>query len=334
MDGDFSAKVMRFSYDAAGSVVAVDYSTDGGSTFTTYYYLRNAQNDVIKLIDGSGNTVVEYTYDSWGKIISSTGTLANTVGTDQPFRYRGYVYDEETEWYYLQSRYYDPSTCRFISADVYLSTGQGVIGHNAFAYCNNNPLNYVDYAGSACSAVATQHGINMYEGGGIWVTIPSEAVSFLIIDLVCVALAVIGEGLETAAKSISCSISAAFESTVNGPYTVYGLFDGDECVYVGRTKDVSARRNAHKNDPKRKDYVFQELFTNLNYEEARGLEQSLMLLLHTKNTANKAMNQINGISPQNGNLFTYIAAGNSVLTSSLEYVSNLIDNEILSWLGV
>ena len=54
------------------------------------------------------------------------------------------MYDEETQWYYLKSRYYDPETCRFISADVYLSTGQGVLGHNAFAYCENNPANMTD----------------------------------------------------------------------------------------------------------------------------------------------------------------------------------------------
>ena len=84
---------------------------------------------------------------AWGKLIAITGSLANTVGAAQPFRYRGYVYDEETGWYYLQSRYYDPTTCRFISADVLLSTGQGVIGHNSFAYCGNNPIARVDDAG-------------------------------------------------------------------------------------------------------------------------------------------------------------------------------------------
>ena len=136
-----------FSYDSSGNVVAVDYSSNGGSTFTTYYYLRNAQNDVVKLIDGSGNTVVQYTYDSWGKLLSTTGSLAATLGTNQPFRYRGYVYDTETGWYYLQSRYYDPSIGRFISADVYLSTGQGVVGHNSYAYCGNNPVNKLDPSG-------------------------------------------------------------------------------------------------------------------------------------------------------------------------------------------
>ena len=84
---------------------------------------------------------------AWGKLLSVTGTLAATLGADQPFRYRGYVYDTETGWYYLQSRYYDPTICRFISADVLLSTGQGVLGHNSFAYCLNNPVNRMDPAG-------------------------------------------------------------------------------------------------------------------------------------------------------------------------------------------
>ena len=150
--------IMRFSYDAGGNVGSVDYSDDDGDTFTTYYYLRNAQGDIVKLIDGSGNTVVEYTYDSWGRIIATTGSLANTVGANQPFRYRGYVYDAETGWYYLRSRYYDPTTCRFISADVLLSTGQGVIGHNSFAYCGNNPIVRIDSEGTLfftllCAAV-------------------------------------------------------------------------------------------------------------------------------------------------------------------------------------
>ena len=141
--------VQRFSYDAQGKVVAVDYSTNGGSSYTTYYYLRNAQGDIVKLIDNGGDTKVEYTYDSWGKLISTAGSLATSLGANQPFRYRGYVYDTETSWYYLQSRYYDPNTCRFISSDVYLSTGQGVIGHNSYAYCGNNPIANSDPLGMA-----------------------------------------------------------------------------------------------------------------------------------------------------------------------------------------
>ena len=137
----------RFSYDAQGKVVSVDYSENGGSSYTTYYYLRNAQGDIVKLIDGSGSTVVEYTYDSWGKVLSTTGDHASGVGSNQPFRYRGYVYDSDTRLYYLQSRYYNPEMGRFISSDVYLSTGQGVLGHNSYAYCLNNPVNAEDPTG-------------------------------------------------------------------------------------------------------------------------------------------------------------------------------------------
>ncbi len=74
--------------------------------------------------------------------------MAGTLGADQPFRYRGYVYDSDTQLYYLQSSYYDPKICRFIYADVLLSTGQGVLGHNSFAYCLNNPIIRFDPSGS------------------------------------------------------------------------------------------------------------------------------------------------------------------------------------------
>ena len=91
--------------------------------------------------------MVEYVYDTWGKKVTTTGSLAGTLGLFQPFRYRGYVYDWETGFYYLQSRYYDPTTGRFISADILLSTGQGVLGYNCYAYCLDNPVNRLDVNG-------------------------------------------------------------------------------------------------------------------------------------------------------------------------------------------
>ena len=86
-------------------------------------------------------------FDSWGKLLSTSGSLASTLGKNNPFRYRGYVYDEETGFYYLQSRYYNPEVGRFISSVVLLSIDQGVLGHNAYAYCLNNPVNMMDYSG-------------------------------------------------------------------------------------------------------------------------------------------------------------------------------------------
>ena len=130
-----------------GNVIAVDYSENNGGSFTTYYYLRNAQNDVVKIIDGSGNAVIQYTYDSWGKLLSTTGSLAETFGAEQPFRYRGYVYDEETGLYYVSSRYYDPEIGRFINADSQLNQKDGILGYNMFANCHNNPIMYSDPTG-------------------------------------------------------------------------------------------------------------------------------------------------------------------------------------------
>ena len=132
---------LLFSYDANGNVVAVNYNG------TYYYYVRNGQGDIVKLIDGNGSAVVEYSYDSWGKSLAVTETLASTLGALNPFRYRGYVYDTETRLYYLQSRYYDPEVGRFLNADIYVSTGQGVLGHNMYAYCGNNPVARADDEG-------------------------------------------------------------------------------------------------------------------------------------------------------------------------------------------
>ena len=99
------------------------------------------------------NTIVaSYTYDAWGNIESVTGTLANTVGTINPIRYRGYYYDNETELYYLNARYYDSEIGRWISPEpnVYtgaFDSGAGIFAYNIYAYCANNPVKYSDYTG-------------------------------------------------------------------------------------------------------------------------------------------------------------------------------------------
>ena len=82
-----------------------------------------------------------YEYDAWGKLISSSGSLAEI----NPLRYRGYYYDTETGFYYLQSRYYDPSISRFINADGQINND--LLGYNLFAYCGNNPVNRTDDGG-------------------------------------------------------------------------------------------------------------------------------------------------------------------------------------------
>ena len=140
--------VLDFVYDDAGRPFALRYSTNGTS-FQTYYYVLNLQGDVVKLIHYipgfEYESVATYEYDAWGNV-SSSGRLAEI----NPLRYRGYYYDNETGFYYLQSRYYDPANRRFINADTYSSTDPGdAIGCNMFAYCGNNPVMRNDYSGDA-----------------------------------------------------------------------------------------------------------------------------------------------------------------------------------------
>ena len=134
-------EVINFAYTAGGAPYGFTYNGQ------SYFYLLNLQGDVIGIYDGNGNVVVEYTYDSWGKLISITGSLASTIGIKNPLRYRGYYYDTETSLYYLQSRYFDPETCRFINADSLLVAGDYLQGTNLFAYCLNNPVMYSDPSG-------------------------------------------------------------------------------------------------------------------------------------------------------------------------------------------
>ena len=86
----------------------------------------------LPLIDSAKTRVVQYRYDAWGKPLSKTGSMANTLGTYNPFRYRHYVYDEETGLYYLQSRYYAAQQHRFVNADTVLGCMGYLLTHNIF----------------------------------------------------------------------------------------------------------------------------------------------------------------------------------------------------------
>ena len=134
---------MRFTYGINGHPVSLNY--DG----TVYYYVTNAQGDVAAILNSSGQEVVSYTYDAWGNMVKKSGSLKDSLGTYNPLRYRGYVYDRETGLYYLQSRYYNPNICRFISADSisYLGADGTPVSYNLFAYCSNNPVMGYDPTG-------------------------------------------------------------------------------------------------------------------------------------------------------------------------------------------
>jgi RHS repeat-associated protein len=138
-----------FAYGANGHPMAVEYNG------TSYYYVTNALGDVVAILDSTGAPVVEYTYDAWGRLLTTNGSMSGTLGLHNPLRYRGYVYDEETGLYYLQSRYYNPTICRFISADSisYLGADGTLTSYNLFVYCGNNPVNKIDPNGQLPIAV-------------------------------------------------------------------------------------------------------------------------------------------------------------------------------------
>jgi RHS repeat-associated core domain len=142
---------LAFTYDMYNCLAAVTFNG------TAYNYEKDAQGDIIGLFDSGNNEVVKYSYDSWGKLISISGSLANTLGKVNPFRYRSYYYDSESQLYYLQSRYYNPEMGRFISKDDSgYHDSSDPIDSNLYAYVNNNPVINTDPNG---------HFINTILGG-------------------------------------------------------------------------------------------------------------------------------------------------------------------------
>ena len=130
-----------FYYDTENSPVALSYN---GKMF---YYVKNLQGDIVKILDEDGNEKASYVYNAWGDILSQSEDELSSIN---PLRYRGYVYDEDTAMYYLQTRYYDPTTGRFINADntAFISSSGTAIGDNIYTYCENNPINRSDREGT------------------------------------------------------------------------------------------------------------------------------------------------------------------------------------------
>ena len=119
-----------------------------------YIYCKDVFGNITAILDENENVVVKYDYDAWGnhRVLNSAGAVITDtqhIGHKNPFRYRGYYYDTETGLYYLKSRYYDPETCRFINMDsVEYADPTYLHGLNLYAYCNNNPIMYVDPNGN------------------------------------------------------------------------------------------------------------------------------------------------------------------------------------------
>ncbi len=257
-------------------------------------------------------------YDSWGKVVGTTGSLADTIGAANPFRYRGYYYDAETGLYYLNSRYYDPEVGRFVNADAALGQVGNIQGHNMFAYCFNNPVNMSDPSGNwpswsqiftavaVVAAVVAVAAVCVATVGLATVAVAGGGTVLMATATTTAALGVAATAGKVAlATTGAAAVSKAVEKTYdNLPryHTVYGLKDKKtgQIEYIGRTTNPSNRAKAHEKNPARANLEMVPLATGLN-----------------------------AISPHNSKLGIYMEAGRGVVA----YLGNQISNEILYWTG-
>ncbi len=145
-----STNTAKFIYDAWGTLQGFVLNDTA-----TYLYTKNLQGDILSIVNENGQTILTYSYDAWGAVTFSATTMQNmmlayTLSFVSPFTYRGYCYDYDIELYYLQSRYYSAEIGRFINTDdtqIAVATMGTVLGANLFAYCENNPMNRVDFTG-------------------------------------------------------------------------------------------------------------------------------------------------------------------------------------------
>ena len=148
-------------YDLDGTVCGINYNG------TAYYFYKNLQGDVVAITNDAGATVAKYTYDAWGKCTITSDTSGVSIATINPFRYRGYYYDEEIELYYLQSRYYDASIGRFVNGDDgdYVNVVGEPVTFNLYTYCNNEPISNADFTGKSLTAILIGVAIGAIIGG-------------------------------------------------------------------------------------------------------------------------------------------------------------------------
>ena len=229
-----------FEYDANGHPYSMTYSN------TKSFYLCNQYGDVLALLNESGDKIAEYTYGPYGQILSVTGSHAYTLGAINPFRYRGYYYDDETGLYYLNSRYYDPEVGRFINADGQISTGD-ISGTNLFAYCGNNPVNMSDSDGNMpkwLSGVLTVVGgaLQVKLGAALgattgWTGIGAVAAGFLILNGTATITQGVGQIINSVAKSNVLREDNAIRTAVKDIGGAIGGRDG--AVIAGSAYDAT-----------------------------------------------------------------------------------------------
>ncbi len=226
---------LEFFYDHTG-VAGMKYNG------TTYIYRKDVQGNIIALLDSNGRIVVKYAYDAWGNYAAKAldrvdgkvqfnnadpDTVFNAdyekykqLANINPFRYRGYYYDTETELYFLKTRYYDPEVGRFISPDSieYLDP-ETINGLNLYAYCNNNPVSNVDPNGNKW-----WHWLI-----GVLIVVASVALSVVTAGIAAPITAALGSGL------LGAIVGGAVAGAIGGAITAFGISVATQGIKTGFT---------------------------------------------------------------------------------------------------
>ncbi len=208
-------ETFRYYYDSTGKVTSIGYQK-GSAAEVGYFFARNGQGDVVAIYRSSDSKLIgTYEYDLWGKLISakeaSSGIDTDGILTKNPIRYRGYYYDNETGFYYLQSRYYDPSVRRWISPDkievVLEHLDNSIIATNLYAYCLNNPVDKYDpdgYFAMAATATVAASGATLTGTWGVGVSNCWNPVGWVALGVaVGITLAVVITEVEPVAYEMS-----------------------------------------------------------------------------------------------------------------------------------
>ena len=140
--------VIYYLYSSMTGILGFKYNNDYN------YYIKNNQDDIIGIVDSNNDVIAKYVYDAWGNILSIKDENDNDVSNNlshmaniNPFRYRSYYFDSETNLYYLNMRYYNPVWGRFLNSDSMICSNQDISSYNLYAYYSNNPVNLTDYNG-------------------------------------------------------------------------------------------------------------------------------------------------------------------------------------------
>ena len=339
-----------FYYDHEGKPLYMEYADGNDECSGTYRYILNLQGDVVGLYDLTRDCMaMTYTYDAWGRELSWSTLNSGYAGLifNNPLTYRGYIYDRETGFYYLQSRYYDSTVGRFLNADDtnYLGISGTVIGWNLFSYCYNDPINYTDRFGYSSLVGELQlppdflnilgaalNGIMASVLGSIS-SIKAAIASSWFVPLCIVATLIAVAGISYVIYKTVKMYAMAMETLrivnqtvrVNGinedklsGYSVYLIYkNSDKTIYyVGMTKNFANRKYKHQKSSGCRypisTYTMIAVKTNLSRAEARVLEQTLL----TAFTLEALNNVINSISPKKWKYFKNEFARMQALISS------------------